>query len=134
MTLTYIVVSLVSGILFGFMDGVLNANPLGVRLLAAYKPIARTQLNITAGVLVDVAYGFIMAAIFLLLYRALPGGEILKGLSFGLLGWFFRVLMSAASQWIMFNIPASAALYNLVGGLIEMLLIGLVYGLFLHPA
>jgi hypothetical protein len=135
MILSYIAFSLVSGILFGVMDGLLSGNPLGARMLAAYKPIARTAINIPAGVLIDVAYGFIMAAIFLLLYPALPGANgVLKGLSFGLLAWFFRVVMSAASQWVMFELPVSALLYNLLGGLLEMLVIGLLYGLALRPA
>ena len=134
MILSYIAFSLVSGILFGIMDGLLNGNPLAARLLSAYKPIARTTLNIPAGVLIDVAYGFVMAAIFLLLYPSLPGATgVLKGLSFGLLAWFFRVLMSAASQWLMFKLPASALLYNIAGGLLEMLLIGLLYGLVFRP-
>ena len=130
MIVSYVTFSLVSGILFGVMDGLLNGNPLGTRLLAAYKPIARTAINIPAGVLIDVAYGFIMAAIFLLLYPRLPGASgALKGLSFGLLAWFFRVLMNAASQWMMFKLTASALLYTAVGGLVEMLVIGLLYGL-----
>jgi len=134
MILSYVTFSLVSGILFGVMDGLLNGNPLGTRLLAAYKPIARTAINIPAGVLIDVAYGFIMAAIFLLLYPSLPGASgALKGLSFGLLAWFFRVLMNAASQWVMFKLPASTLLYTAVGGLVEMLVIGLLYGLVFRP-
>lgn len=135
MLLSYIAFSLVSGILFGVMDGLLSGNPLGVRMLAAYKPIARAAINIPAGVLIDVAYGFIMAAIFLLLYPALPGASgVLKGLSFGVLAWFFRVVMSAASQWVMFELPVSALFYNLCGGLLEMLVIGLLYGLVLRPS
>ena len=58
---------------------------------------------------------------------------MLKGLSFGVLAWFFRVVMSAASQWVMFELPVSALLYNLFGGLLEMLVIGLLYGLVLRP-
>ncbi len=134
MALTYIALSLASGILFGVMDGLLNGNPLGARLLAAYKPIARSSINIPAGVVIDLAYGFLMAAIFLLLNPALPGASgLVKGLSFGLLAWFFRVLMNAASQWMMFKVPASTLLYNLGGGLLEMLVIGVLYGLTLQP-
>ncbi len=134
MALTYIALSLVSGILFGVMDGLLNGNPLAARLLAVYKPIARSAISIPAGVLIDLAYGFIMAAIFLVLYRALPGvSGVLKGLSFGVLAWVFRVLMNAASQWVMFKIPVPTLLYNLAAGLLEMLVIGVLYGLALRP-
>ena len=60
---TYVVVSVVGGILV-IMDGVMNANPMAQRLNEVYKPIARTSLNIVAGVAIDLAYGFIMAAVF----------------------------------------------------------------------
>ena len=69
----YLIVSIVSGILFAFLDGVINANPLAQRLYEVYKPIARTSLNPAAGMAIDLAYGFIMAGVFLLLYPSLPG-------------------------------------------------------------
>ena len=131
----YIVVSIGSGILFGFMDGVINANPLARRLFEVYQPIARTSINVPAGVIIDLAYGFIMAAIFLLLYNSLPGETgLLKGLSFAGLAWFFRVVMYAASQWMTTQIPAGAVLYILAAGLVEMLILGILYGLTLKPA
>lgn len=131
----YLVVSLVSGILFGVLDGVINANPLARRLYAVYKPIARTSINPVAGIVIDVVYGFIMAGFFLLLYPSLPGATgLVKGLSFAILAWFFRVIMSAASQWVMFNVPLGASLYSIAAGLGEMLILGVLYGLTLHPA
>ncbi len=131
----YLIVSVVSGILFGAMDGLINANPLAQRLLEVYKPIARTSVNPVAGIAIDLAYGFIMAGVFLLLFRSLPGGTgLAKGISFALLAWFFRVAMSAASQWVMFKVPAEALLYSLLTGLGEMLILGVLYGLTLRPA
>lgn len=132
--LRYFLVSLGSGLVFAVLDGIINANPLAVRLFEVYKPIARSAVNPLAGILIDLAYGFIMAAIFLLLYNSLPGGSgLLKGLSFGLLAWFFRVVMQAASSWIMFEVPLQAVAYSLGAGLLEMLLIGILYGLTLTP-
>jgi hypothetical protein len=134
MAITYIVVSIVSGLLFGVMDGVINANPLATRLYAVYKPIARTSINLAGGVLIDLVYGFAMAGIFLLLYRSLPGETgIVKGISFGLTVWFFRVVMPAAAQWVMFTVPARTVLYTAVTGLAEMLVLGILYGLALRP-
>ena len=131
----YVIVSVVSGILFGVMDGLINANPLAQRLYAVYKPIARTSLNPVAGILIDLIYGFLMAAVFLLLYRSLPGDTgVVKGISFALLVWFFRVVMHVASQWVMFNVPVTALLYTLVAGLGEMLILGILYGLTLKPS
>jgi hypothetical protein len=127
---TYIVVSIVSGILFGILDGLINANPVARRLYDVYKPIAKTSLNVVAGVVIDLAYGFIMAAVFLLLYTSLPGETgIVKGLSFAILVWFFRVVMSVASTWIMYTVSARTLLYTLLAGLAEMLALGILYGL-----
>ncbi len=133
--IAYIVVSVVSGILFGILDGVIHANPLAQRLYEVYKPIARTSINPLAGIVIDLVYGFLLAGVFLLLYRSLPGETgLVKGVSFAFLVWFFRVVMSAASQWVMFNVPVTALLYSLVAGLGEMLLLGVLYGLTLKPA
>jgi hypothetical protein len=130
----YILVSVVSGILFGVLDGVIHANPLAQRLYQVYKPIARTSINPLAGILIDLLYGFVMAGVFLLLYKSLPGQTgLVKGVSFALLVWFFRVVMYAASQWIMFDIPLATLLYSLVAGLVEMLVLGVLYGLTLKP-
>jgi hypothetical protein len=127
---TYIVVSIVSGILFGILDGLINANPVAQRLYDVYKPIAKTSLNVVAGVVIDLAYGFIIAAVFLLLYTSLPGETgIVKGLSFAILVWFFRVVMSVASTWIMYTVSARTLVYTLLAGLAEMLALGILYGL-----
>ncbi len=132
--LRYIIVSVIGGILFGVMDGVINANPLAQRLFEVYRPIAKTSINAPVGIVIDLVYGFALAGIFLLLYRSLPGDAgWIKGISFGLLVWFLRVLMRAASDWMMFNVPGQALGYALVAGLIEMLVIGIFYGLTLRP-
>ena len=131
----YIIVSAISGVLFGILDAVVNANPLAQRLNAVYKPIARTSINPLAGTVIDLVYGFAMAGVFLLLYQSLPGEiGLIKGVSFALLAWFFRVVMSTASQWVMFSVPVKTLLYSLVTGLVEMLILGVLYGLTLKPA
>jgi len=131
----YIIVSISSGILFGVLDGVINANPLAQRLYEFFKPIAKASINPVAGITIDLVYGFIMAAVFLLLYKSLPGETgLVKGASFAFLVWFFRVVMYTASQWVMFNVPIEALFYSLVTGLGEMLILGVLYGLTLKPA
>jgi hypothetical protein len=131
----YIIVSIVGGILFGVLDGLINANPLAQRLYAVYKPIAKTSMNLPAGVAIDLVYGFVMAGVFLLLYKSLPGQVgWMKGISFALLVWFFRVVMYSASQWMMLSVPTGTLLYTLVAGLGEMLILGILYGLALKPA
>ena len=131
----YIIISIISGILFGILDALINANPIATRLYEVYKPIAKTSLNFAAGVIIDIAYGFILAALFLLIYPGLPGETgFVKGVSYALLVWFFRVVMSAASQWIMFKVPLNTLVYTLLAGLAEMLVLGILYGLALQPA
>ena len=130
----YIIISVISGILFGILDGVINANPLAQRLYKVYQPIAKTSINPLAGILIDLVYGFVMAGVFVLLYNSLPGETgLLKGVSFAILAWFFRVVMSVASQWIMYIVPGKTLLYSLASGLGEMLVLGVLYGLALKP-
>jgi hypothetical protein len=130
----YIIVSVVSGLLFGTMDALINANPLARKLYAVFQPISRTNINVMAGIVIDLIYGFVMAGVFLVLYQSLPGqSPMLKGISFGLMVWFFRVIMSVATQWIMFTVPADALAYTLATGLVEMLILGILYGLTLKP-
>ena len=131
----YIIVSIASGVLFGILDGLINANPIAIKLFEVYKPIAKTSVNFVAGMIIDLAYGFILAALFLLLYPSLPGeAGLLKGVSFALMVWFLRVVMSVASQWMMFRVPLKALLYTLLAQLGEMLILGILYGLTLQPA
>jgi hypothetical protein len=117
------------GILFGILDGLINANPLALKLHEVYKPIARKSVNLPAGIVIDLVYGFVMAGIFLLLYKSLPGDTgLMKGIGFAILVWFFRVAMQTASTWVMFKVPAATLLYVLVTGFVEMLVLGLFYG------
>jgi hypothetical protein len=131
----YALVSVASGILFGVLDGLINANPMAQRLYAAYKPIAKTSINPVVGIAIDLIYGFVMAGVFLVLYQSLPGeAGIVKGISFALGIWFFRVVMYVATQWMMFNVPVTTLLYALIAGLGEMLILGILYGLVLKPS
>lgn len=130
----YIIGSVARGLLFGLMDGLINANPLAVRLFAVFKPITRTSINVPVGIVVDLIYGFILAGLFLLLFPSLPGqAGWVKGLSFGLLVWFLRVVMGVISQWMMYTVPVESLLYTLGAGLIEMLVLGLLFGLVVKP-
>ena len=130
----YIIFSIIGGILFGVMDGIINANPLAQKLYKVFTPMARKSINPIGGIIIDLVYGFIMAGIFLLLYPSLPGASgILKGLCYALGVWFFRVVMQAASQWMMFTVPVRTLAYTLVTGLGEMAVLGILYGLALKP-
>jgi hypothetical protein len=127
---TYAIVGIVSGFLFGIMDGIINANSLAIKLFEVFKPIAKTSVNMIAGIMIDIAFGFLLAALFILLYPSLPGeAGLLKGVSFALIIWYLRVVMSVVSQWMMYKIPVRTLLYNLLTGLCEMLILGILYGI-----
>ncbi len=130
----YVIISIVSGLLFGFMDVLIQGNPLAQKCFECYRPIAKTSINVPAGIVADLVYGFVMAGIFLLLYKSLPGATgLVKGVSFGLIAWFFRVVMHAVSQWMVFTVPMSTLLYVTVTGFGEMIVLGILYGVTLHP-
>ena len=132
---SYLMISIISGILFGVLDAVINANPFAQRLYQVYTPIAKKSVNFVAGIAIDLLYGFVMAGLFLLLYDSLPGANgLLKGISYAIIAWFFRVVMYVASQWMMFTVPGKTLLYTLFTGLAEMLILGTLYGLVLKPA
>lgn len=124
------IVGVASGILFLLMDFVLNVNPLARRLNEPYRPIARREMRLLAPMIIDLAYGLLMAGIFLVLRPALPGSKVVgAGISFGLLTWFFRVLMAGISQWVMFDVPLRTHFYSIGAGLFEMMALGLFYGI-----
>jgi len=131
----YILVGLASGVLFGIMDALINVNPIAERLYEFNLSIRRASVDAIGGLLIDLAYGFILMAVFLVLYRSLPGRVgLVKGASFALLVWFLRVVMSAASQWIMLNVPVAALVYGVLTGLGEMLVLGILYGATVRPS
>jgi len=120
-------------VVFAILDGLINANPVAQRFYAAYRPIARQSVNAPLGLSFDIISGVVMAALFVGLMPALPGGPVAKGLAFGLMVWFLRVAMGVAAQAVMFNVPGSALAYTLIAGLVEMSILGSLYGLALRP-
>jgi hypothetical protein len=54
-------------------------------------------------------------------------------MSFAVMVWFFRVVMDVASHWMMNITPVKTLLYTIIAGLVEMLILGLLYGLTLKP-
>jgi hypothetical protein len=126
----YVIASLTVGVAFVLLDMLANANPLAEQAYAVFAPIVRPGIDIVPAIAIDLAYGFALSAIFLVLYPSLPGeGPFSKGLSFGLLVWFLRVVMSAAGQWVLFAIPLTTVTYTIASGLVEMLVLGALLGI-----
>jgi len=71
--LKYIAVCSFGGLLFGVLDGLINANPYAQKLLEVHKPIAKTSIKIPLGFLIDLVYGLVMAGLFLFLYKMQSG-------------------------------------------------------------
>lgn len=125
----FIISSLFVGFVFGILDGIIHANPIAENLYDVYKPIARDTINVIAGIIIDIVYGFILCGVFLLLYKSLPGSGIVKGFGYGILMWIFRVIMYAITQWMMFTVPFETIIYIIFTGLFEMIIIGGLIGL-----
>jgi hypothetical protein len=126
----YLLAGTLGGVLLVVLDALLNANPLAVKLLAVYKPIARERINLAAGIIIDFGYGFSLAALFffispLLAFAPLP----VNGLLFGAGIWFLRVAMAALSNWMMFAVPLRTVAYQTTAGLLEMCALGVLYAL-----
>ena len=130
----YIIISILSGILFALLDGLINANPIAQKLMECYKPIAKSSVNITTGIAIDIFYGFVMCGIYLLVFNSLPSdNSLIKGIVYGFIIWFFRVLMSVLSTFMTQQVPAKTLVYILLTGFVEVLIIGIFYGLTIKP-
>ncbi len=131
--LRFITTALVTGLLFGILDAIINGNRYAVKLMECYKPIARKKINIPAGLAIDLAYGFVISGLYVPLSLILPAESgIITGIMYGAGMWFFRVVMNVISSWMMFNIPGRTLVYTLLTGLVEMILLGIVNGLMLN--
>lgn len=129
----FIIAAILTGLIFGILDGLINGNPFAKKLMECYKPIAKQSINIPAGIIIDLVYGFAISGLFLFLFPFLPSDSgIIKGVVFGTGIWFFRVMMNVISSWMMFNIPYKTLIYILIAGLMEMILLGILNGLILN--
>jgi len=120
---------IVTGVLFMVLDGLIGF--ASNRVLKRYVdlPIWRTQFNPAATAAVDLIYGLILAAIFATIHAGIPGEGLAKGVFFGVILWFLRVVMMVSSVRAMLNVPDPVLAYWLMSGLMEMLVLGGVLGL-----
>lgn len=126
----FVITAVLTGLLFGILDGLINANPLAVKLMSCFKPIAREKINVLAGIIIDLCYGFAISGLFLFLKDILSGHTgLMKGIVYGAGIWFFRGLMNAVSSWMMYHVPGRTLLYMLLTGLAEMMALGILNGI-----
>jgi hypothetical protein len=74
----------------------------------------------------EVINGFMLALIFALIHTSLPGQGWVKGISYGLIVWGLRVVMWAFSTYVMTDMSPILIGINVVTGLVEVLILGVV--------
>lgn len=128
------VVGLAAGLLFLFLDAAIHANPLAQGLYAVYEPLARPGANALLGSAIDLGYGLALAALFVRLRPSLPGRHgLAKGLAFGLVVWFLRVVMNVAGQWVTWTVAPATHAYTLAAGLLQVTAVSVLLGALLTP-
>lgn len=128
----FLIAALLTGLSFAIMDGLINGNVYAAELMKYYDPIAKHTINVPVALLIDLFYGIMITGIYKIIFPVLPtGSAMIKGIIFGTGMWFFRVVMSVISSWMMFTIPAKTLIYMLLTGLLEMTVLGIINGLIL---
>ena len=132
-SLRVLLVGASGGLLFALLDGLLFGSPLAQQMEQAFRPISRRRVIVPLGVAIDIVASIIMAFVFALFSPLLPAGAAAAGLAFGLIVWFFRFFMSVGSQAVLLDVPWPSHAYTLIAGLLQMMALGLFYGLALRP-
>jgi len=70
--------------------------------------------------------GFMLAVIYAVIHRSLPGRGWRKGLSYGLIVWGLRVVMWAFSTYMMTDMAPVLIAITVMTGLVEVLILGVV--------
>ena len=78
------------------------------------------------GLAFEVVNGFMLALIYALIQSDLPGQGWIKGISYGLVVWGLRVVMWAFSTYMMTDMAPVLIGINVVTGLVEVLILGVV--------
>jgi len=130
-----LLVGLGAGFVFLVMDGLIHANPMAKKVYAVYISLARQSVNALAGSAIDLAYGIALTFLFSTLSPSLPGrSSMAKAMMFGLIVWFFRVVMNVAGEWVSTTVPPETHFYTLLTGLAQVLLVSAFIGWLVRPA
>jgi hypothetical protein len=116
------VLFLVLDMLFGVAGGWIVAQISG-------QPVDQPtgiEAKMGLGLLFELVNGFLLAAIYAVIYRCLPGQGWVKGISYGLLVWALRVVMWAFSTYVMTELSPLLIAVTVVTGLVEVLVLGVV--------
>ena len=132
----FLLAGLASSVLFAVLDMALGmaGGLVGSRLfgLPATQP-AEFEKKTRLALLFEVVNGFMLALIYVLIATSLPGQGWVKGISYGLIVWGLRVVMWAFSTYVMTDMSPITIGINVVTGLVEVLILGVVIAAIYGP-
>lgn len=117
-------------LVLGVISGFFSVSVFKLPMFVSDSTLWRREFNPALSIFLDIIYGIVLAGLFNLLYLSIPGEGVLKGISFGLIIWFFKVVMAMGSIRIMFNVSDQILIYWTFSGLLELVIIGSILGIF----
>jgi hypothetical protein len=114
----FLVLDMVFGMAGGWIVAQISGQPIG-------QP-AGIEAKMGLGLLFELINGFLLATIYAVIYRCLPGQGWAKGISYGFLVWALRVVMWAFSTYMMTDLSPLLIVVTVATGLIEVLVLGVV--------
>jgi hypothetical protein len=125
-----LVAGIVASVLFLVLDGLLGITGglIGQQVfgVTAGQP---PQAKMMIGLIFELINGFMLALIYAVIHRGLPGQGWQKGISYGLIVWGLRVVMWAFSTYMLTDMSPVLIIITVVTGLIEVLILGVVIAL-----
>lgn len=87
-------------------------------------------------VLMNMVFGILLLVFWIILYRvlytAIPGVGVIKGLLFGLGLGLIKAVPEAFNQWMLINYPVPLIFVQLVNTLVTLIIFGALLGFFFH--
>jgi hypothetical protein len=120
---TILVCGIVTGLLFILFDMIIAIATSPIFLPYSELAIWKTPPNISAGLVFDFINGFILVAVYTVLYNGIPGVGWPRGFNYGIIVGLFRVVMTAFSSIVMYNIPSVLIVTSLLTGYIEIVIV-----------
>lgn len=114
---------IITGVLFSVFDMLIAISTSPMFSPYSDLPIWKTSPNILAGLIFDLINGFILAAVYTIVYNGIPGFGWKKGLNYGVFVGLFRVVMSSFSTIVMYNIPLTLVITSLITGYFEIIIL-----------
>jgi hypothetical protein len=124
-----VVAGIVASVLFLVLDAALGTAGGFIGAQVFGVPVEQPsgfEAKMKFGLIFELINGFMLAVIYAVIHPSLPGRGWKKGISYGLLVWGLRVVMGAFSTYMMTDMPPILIAINVVTGLIEVLILGIV--------